>query len=112
MGDVKGWVEGCAFSVLDDVFGPEGLGAVGGFYDFEWIFVWVGCGEGDVLGGMPVLGKDDVVEFFGEGVDEGDDGVAVFDSQRAAGHEVVLDVDDEKGVGGLEGDGHWGVFWL
>jgi hypothetical protein len=26
---------------------------------------------------MPVLGEDDVVELFGEGVDEGDDGAAV-----------------------------------
>ena len=37
----------------------------------------MGCGEGDVLGGVPVLSEDDVVEFFGEGVDEGDDGVSV-----------------------------------
>ena len=55
-----------------------------------------------MLGGVPVLGEDDVVEFFGEGVDEGDDGVAVGDGQGSAGHEVVLDVDDEEGVGGLE----------
>jgi len=51
-------------------------------------------GEGDVLGWVPVLGKDDVVEFFGEDVDEGDDGVAIFDCQGAAGHKVVLDVND------------------
>ena len=44
----------------------------------KWFFA-VGGGEGDVLGGVPVLGEDDVVEFFGEGVDEGDDGVAVGD---------------------------------
>jgi hypothetical protein len=47
-----------------------------------------------------------VVKFSGEGVDEGDDGVAVWDWQVAARHKVVLDVDDEKGVGGLECDRH------
>ena len=52
--------------------------------------------------GVPVLGEDDVVEFLGEGVDEWDDGVAVGDGEVSTGHEVVLDVDDEKGVGGLE----------
>ncbi len=78
VGDVEGWVEGCAFGVLEDMFGPEGLGAVGGLDGFEVLFV-VGGGEGDVLGGVPVLGEDDVVEFFGEGVDEGDDGVAIGD---------------------------------
>ena len=28
VGDVQGWMEGCAFSVLEDMFWPEGLGAV------------------------------------------------------------------------------------
>ena len=78
MGDVEGGVEGCALGVLEDVFGPEGLGAVGCLDGFVVLFV-VGGGEGDVLGWVPVLGEDDVVEFFGEGVDEGDDGVAVGD---------------------------------
>ena len=35
VGDVKGWVEGCAFGVLEDVFGPEGLGAVVDLDGFE-----------------------------------------------------------------------------
>jgi len=39
----------------------------------------MGGGEGDVLGGMPVLGEDDMVEVFCEGVDERDYGVAVCD---------------------------------
>ena len=51
---------------------------------------------------VPVLGEDDVGEFFGEGVDEGDDGVAVFDFEGAAWTEVVLEVDDEQRVVGLE----------
>ena len=77
VGDVKGWVEGCAFAVLDDVFGPESLGAVGSLNGFVVLFA-VGGGEGDVLGRVPVLVEDDVIEFFGEGVDEGDDGVAAW----------------------------------
>jgi len=64
-------------------------------------------GEGDVSGGVPVLGEDDVAEFFGESVDDGDDLVAFGNGERASdavrgGTEVVLDVDDEEGVGGLE----------
>ena len=94
-------MEGCAFGVLDDVIGPEGLGTISGFDGFEGLFV-VGRGEGDVLGWVPVLGEDDVVEFSGEDVDRGDDDVTVWDRQIAAGHEVILDVDDEQGVGGLE----------
>ena len=78
MGDVEGGVEGCAFGVLDDVFGPEGLGAVVDLDGFEVFFVVCG-GEGDVLPGVPVLGEDDVFEFSGEGVDDGDDGVALGD---------------------------------
>ena len=78
VGNVQPRVEGCAFGVLDHVFGPEGLAAVVDFDGFERLPVGVGCGEGDVLRRMPVLGEDDVVEFFGEGVDEGDDGVAIW----------------------------------
>ncbi len=99
--DVERGVEGGAFGVLEDVFGPEGLRAVVDLDGFEGCFAVCGS-EGDVLGWMPVLGEDDVVEFSGEGVDEWDNGVAVCYGQGAAGHEVVLDVDDEEGVGGLE----------
>jgi len=53
-------------------------------------------------GGVPVLGEDDVVESFGECVDQGDDGVAAFHGQCASGHEVVLDVDDEEGIRGVK----------
>jgi hypothetical protein len=103
VGDEKRWVEGCSTGVLDDVLGPEDLGAVVDFDDLERLFV-VGGGEGDVLVRVPVLGEDDVVESFGEGVDDGDYGIAVGDAEVSAGHEVVLDVDDQEGVCGLEGD--------
>ncbi len=95
--EVEGGVEGCAVGVLDGVIGPEGLGAVGGFYGFVGLF-GVGGGEGDVIFGVPVLGEDYVGEFCGEGVDGGDDCVAFFYRQGSAGAEVVLDVDDQKRV--------------
>jgi hypothetical protein len=66
----------------------------------------VGAGEGDVAAGVPVLGEDDVVELRGEGVDAGEDGVAVSDRERAAGEEVELHVDDEQGIGCAQGDAH------
>jgi hypothetical protein len=94
MGDVQVWMEGCAFGVLDGVLGPEGLRAVGGLEALVVLLV-VGGGEGDVLGGVPVLRKDDVGEFLCESVDDRNDLVTVRYGQVSAGHEVVLNVNDE-----------------
>jgi hypothetical protein len=69
-------MEGCAFGVLQAVVGPKGLRAIGGFDGFVGLF-GVGGGEGNVLGGVPVLGEDDVVELLRQGVDGGDYGIAV-----------------------------------
>jgi hypothetical protein len=60
---------------------------------------------------MPVLGEEDVVEVTGEGVDAGNDLVSAGDGEGAADAvgwraEVVLEVDDEEGVGGWI-EGHW-----
>ena len=71
-------MEGRAFGVLYGVIGPEGLEAVGNFDGFVGL-LGVGGGEGNVLGGVPVLGEDDVVEFLREGVDGGEYGVAIGD---------------------------------
>jgi len=106
---VESGMEGCAFGVLDGVIGPEGLGAVGGFYGFVELFV-VGGGERDVIFGMPVLGKDYVGEFCGEGVDGGDNAVAFFYFQGSAWAEVVLEVDDQKRVRVLNGYAHRSAF--
>ena len=77
--DFEGGMEGCSGGVLDGVIGPEGLGdffrAVGEFDGFVGLLV-VGGGEGDMSWGVPVLGEDGVWESLGEGVDEGDYGVA------------------------------------
>ncbi len=94
-GDVEVGMEVCAGGVLEAVIGPESLRAVGGLDGLVWLGAGVGGGEGDVVGGMPVLGKDRMREAGSEGVDEGDDGVAMLDRQGAVGAEVVLEVDDE-----------------
>jgi hypothetical protein len=112
--DFERGVEICAGRVLEAVIGPEGLGdlfgAVAGFDGFEGLLV-MGGGEGDVTFGMPVLGEDDVGETGGEGVDGGNDGVAVGDGEGSACSidwraEIVLEVDDEEDVVGLKGEIH------
>ena len=47
---------------------------------------------------MPILGQDDVCETLREGVGQRHDSVVVGDRQRAAGQEVILQVDDEEDV--------------
>ncbi len=106
VGDVEGWVEGCAGGVLEAVIGPEGLGSVRGLDGVVGLLLVRG-GEGDVVGGVPVLGENDVVESLGEGVDGGHDVVGAGDGERSADAvegraEVVLEIDDEEGVGWLE----------
>lgn len=95
--DLEGGVEVGSGGVLEAVFWPKGLGAVGGLDGLVGL-AGVGGGEGDVLGGVPILGEDGVGEAGGEGVDEGDDGVAFVNFQGSTRAEVVLEVDDEEGV--------------
>ena len=45
---------------------------------------------------MPVLRKHHVVEIGGDAIDERHHLIAVGHSKRAAGHEVVLHVDDDE----------------
>ena len=69
----------------------QGLGLVGGM-------------KGDVLRGVPILGEQDVRETAGESVDAGEDFVAPGYGEVPAGHEVGLEIDEEKGIGlGVEG---------
>jgi hypothetical protein len=55
---------------------------------------------------MPILGENDVLELSRDGVDDRNYLIAFGDGQGIARHEVVLDVDDEEGVVGLEWHGH------
>ncbi len=45
---------------------------------------------------MPILCQQDVFEAWRDAVDDRNHLVAAFDGKRAAGQEIVLDVDDEK----------------
>lgn len=106
VGDFERRVQGRAFGVLEAVLGPEGLRAVGYFDDFVGSLA-VCCRKGDMSGGVPVLGEDDVLESLRELIDEGNDLIAFRHGERATDSvrgraEIVLHVDDEKGVGGLE----------
>jgi hypothetical protein len=101
VGEIEGRVERGSVAVLEAVVGPEGLVSVGDGDALEGLPAGVGGGEGDVAGGMPVLGEEDVVKSAAEGVNEWHDGVAVVDGEGAAGAEVVLDVDDEESVGAV-----------
>jgi hypothetical protein len=49
-----------------------------------------------MLGRVPVLREDDVLEGLGDPVDQRDDLVALVDGQAAAGREAVLHVDHDQ----------------
>ena len=100
VGDVETGVEGGAGRVLEAVVGPKGLASVGSLDGAgEGLLAGVGAGEGDVAGRVPVLGEDDVLKAGGELIDAGNDLERAFDFERGTReHEVVLHVDDEKGV--------------
>jgi hypothetical protein len=51
-----------------------------------------------VMGGVPVLGEDDVFEVRRDLMNDRDDGISARNGELPAGAEVVLDVDDEKNV--------------
>lgn len=77
--DVERRVEGCPGGVLEAMLGPEGLGAIRDGDGFKGLFAWMVGGERDMRGGMPVLGEDYVVEFFGQGVNDRDHSIAFSD---------------------------------
>ena len=79
VGDGEVGVEFGAGGALDAVVGPEVLGAVGSLDGVGKRVKAVGAGEGDVVGGVPVLGEDHMVEAGGEGVDAGEDEVTAGD---------------------------------
>jgi hypothetical protein len=70
-------VEVSSASALDAVIGPEGLCAVVEFDLLEGFLAGMRGGEGIVVGGVPVLGEDDVLEKLRGAVDGFDDGITV-----------------------------------
>ena len=103
VGDVERGMELRAARVLHAVIGPERLRAVGRVDGLIRLRAGVSAGKRDVRGRVPVLRQQNVREDPRQRVDEGNDLVAARDPQRAAGAEVVLQVDDEQRVGGLNG---------
>ena len=85
-------------AVPDAVIGPEYLGAIGQVHRLERGLAGMLTGKGDVIGGVPVLGEDDVGEFSGQCIDEWHDGIAIGHRQLATGQEVILHVDNDQHV--------------
>ena len=48
-----------------------------------------------VIGGVPVLGEDDVLEERGNAMDCRDYSIAIGNGKRATGAEIILHVNDE-----------------
>lgn len=101
LGNVERGMEGSAGRALDAMLGPERLRPVRSLDHLKGLLARMSGGKGDMTGGMPVLGEDDVVEFFAESIDQRDDLIAISYRKRSAGAEVVLDVDDQKRIAGL-----------
>ena len=82
-GDVERGMEQTAlFGVLEAVIWHRGFEhAVGDSDGLERLGAGVGGREGDMAGGMPVLGEEDVVEFACEGVNGGNDLIATGDGE-------------------------------
>ena len=81
---------------LHTVGGPEHLREACEFDGVADFFAGMVAGEAAVIGGVPILGGDDVVVVGEKFVDEGHEFVASGDAEGAAGEEVVLEVDDEE----------------
>jgi hypothetical protein len=78
--------------------GPKRLRAVRDPDGLEGLGPGVGRCKGNVPARAPVLREGHLPKYPGQPIDERNDGVAPGDRQRAAWHEVVLQVDEEKYV--------------
>ena len=97
MGDVEVRMEASAGRAHDAVIGPEDLRAVEGVDGFVDLPSRMAGGEGGMAWAMPVLRQHDIGEPAGEPVDGIDDLVTARHGKGAAGHEVVLHIDDKQG---------------
>src|SRR6185437_8421541 len=68
MGNVERRVEGGAGAVLQAMLGPERLRAIERLDRIEGLLAGMRRGKGDVLGGVPVLGENDVIELPRKGI--------------------------------------------
>jgi hypothetical protein len=58
-----------------------------------------------MAGRMPILGQHHMLKALRKPIDDGDDRVAISNRESAAGAEIVLHVDDEQQIVGLNEHG-------
>ena len=80
------------------MIGPERLRAIGHRHAVEGFFSRMRRGEGAVALGMPVLSQHDVIEAFGQTIDDRHHGVAIGNRKRSTGTEIVLHVDYQQQI--------------
>ena len=83
---------------LHAVVRPQDLRAVAKLNGFIGISVGMAGGKGKVPARMPVLGENHMREPLCQSIDERHDLVAARDRERAAGTEVVLNVDHQQNI--------------
>jgi hypothetical protein len=78
------------------MIGPQHLLAIGEIDGLEGLLAGMAGSERDVAGGVPVLRHHHIGKTLGDAIDDGNDLIAVFDGETAAGQEAVLDIDDDE----------------
>ena len=68
--------------------------------DLAWGPAGVADSEAAMVGGVPVLGRDDAVKAPREAVGDGHHRVSVGHGESPTGEEVVLEVDEDEGAHG------------
>jgi hypothetical protein len=86
------------FTALNAVVGPQGLWAVAEADLFKGLLARVDGGERFVVGGVPILGEDDVLKERSDAMDSRDYGVGIRNGKRTTGAEIILHVNNEKDI--------------
>src|SRR6267142_8303 len=86
---------------LHAMVGPQRLRTIGHGDGLERRRTRMARSERAVAGWMPVLRQNHMIETLGEPVDDRHDRVALADSQGAIRAEIVLHVDDQQQIVGL-----------
>ena len=85
------------FAQLDTVIGPQHLIGIAHLHDITNVATWMLAGEARVVRGMPILGRDHIIEFRHTSVRHRDHFVASGDCQGTTGKKVILDIDKNQG---------------
>lgn len=94
------------------MFGPEGLLAIRHDDAVEGVRSRMRRRERAVAWRMPVLGQHDVIEAFGEAIDDRHHGIAVGNRKRSAGAEIVLHIDYKQQIIAAWPDQHSGPVFV